>query len=76
MEIQFIYVPILVCVLIWFLGWVFSGFADGLESIAGNPVTLLFSGIGYLLGYLSGLFCLVYYPYKLLEWIYNNITII
>lgn len=71
MEIDFIYAPILICVLSWFLGWVFSGFADGLESIAGNPVTLVFSTIGYF----SGLFCLIYYPIKLIVWICNNVTI-
>jgi hypothetical protein len=72
MEIQFVYVPILVCVLCWFLAWVCSGFAEGLESIAGNPVALIFSVIGYF----SGLFCLAYYPYKVIVWIFQNITII
>lgn len=72
MEIQFIYVPILVCILAWFLGWAFSGFADGLEAIAGNPVTLVFSVIAYF----SGMFCLVYYPYKLLVWIYLHVSIL
>lgn len=70
-HIPFVYVPIIVCLLSWFLGWMFSGFADGLEGIAGNPVTLFFSTIGYI----SGLFCLAYYPIKLIVWIYNNVTI-
>ena len=72
MEIQFIYVPILVCVLSSFLACVCSGFAEGLEAIAGNPVTLVFS----LIGCLSGIFCLIYYPIKLIIWLCNNITII
>jgi hypothetical protein len=72
MEIQFVYLPILVCVLSWFLGWVFSGFADGLEAIAGNPVTMVFS----IIAYLSGIVCLIYYPGKFLIWLYNNITIV
>ena len=71
MEIDFIYVPILVCVLSFLIGWMFSGFADGLEGIAGNPVTLAFSVIGYF----AGIVCLFYYPYKLIEWLCNNITI-
>ena len=71
MEIDFIYIPILVCVLSWFLAWLFSGFADGLEAIAGNPITLFFAVIGYF----TGFFCLIYYPYKLVIWIYNNTTI-
>ena len=72
MEIEFIYVPILICLLSWFLGWMCSGFAKGLESIAGNPVTIFFSVIAYL----TGLFSLIYYPYKLIVWLYNNITIV
>jgi len=72
MEIPFIYVPALVCLLIWILGWMFSGFADGLEAIAGNPLTLAFSVIAYL----SGIFCIIYYGYKLIMWLFNNITIV
>lgn len=72
MEIEFIYVPILVCVLSWFLGWMFSGFAGGLEAIAGNKVTVVFSVIAYL----SGIFCLIYYSCKLIYWIYENIKIV
>lgn len=72
MVIEFVYVPIIVCLLCWFLARLFSGFAEGLEGIAGNPVTLAFS----VLGYFSGLFCLIYYPYKLIMWLYNNITIV
>jgi hypothetical protein len=72
MEIPFIYVPALVCLLSWFLGWMFSGFADGLEAIAGNPITLIFSVIGYF----AGLFSLIYYSYKTIMWVYHNITIV
>jgi hypothetical protein len=72
MEINFIYIPILICLLSWFLGWMFSGFNNGLQAIAGNPLTLFFSTIVYL----SGAFSLIYYPIKLIIWIYNNITII
>lgn len=71
MEIEFIYVPLLACLLFWFLGWMFSGFSDGLEGIAGNPITLVCSIIGYILC----LICLAYYPIKLIMWIYDNITI-
>ena len=72
MVIEFVYVPLIVCLLSWFLGWMFSGFSDGLEAIAGNPVTLAFSVIAYL----SGLVCIVYYGYKLIMWLYSNITIV
>ena len=72
MEIQFIYVPLLVCLLSFFLSSVFSGFAEGLEGLAGNPVTLFFSVIGYL----AGVVCLIYYPCKLIMWIYHNVTIV
>ena len=72
MEIQFIYVPLLVCLLSFFLASLFSGFAEGLEGLAGNPVTLIFSVIGYLAGVVS----LIYYPCKLIMWIYHNVTIV
>lgn len=72
MEINFIYIPILSCILSWFLAWFFSAFKKTSDEIIfANPISMIFS---FLSGILL-LLCLIYYPVKLVVWIYNNVTI-
>lgn len=72
MKIDFIYIPILIWILSWFLSWVFSGFRKTSDEIIfANPISFIFSIISGIVGLLS----LIYYPVKLIVWIYNNITI-
>jgi len=73
MEIEFFYLPALGVVVPLFLAWVFSGFKSNQgEVFLSSSLNLILLGIAILSTYFS----IVYYGWKILVWLYNNITIV
>ena len=73
MEIQSELVPILGFIIFFILSWLIAGCPINSDEIfISNPLSMLLSIISFIFGLIS----IIIYPCLLINWLYNNITII